>query len=227
MTSAVETKHNPGSDRMQSIGKLIALCSFAAMMSTFGLFALVAPAAIALALIHFGRMKVFGVCLLLTVGIYMLGGQNLNSLGSTGSFLFSFLIGLMIDFFILKRTHPVKGVLFGGMSAYLVFAIIIMSGTIISDTSLTEFVGTQVESFITQMKETPEYSQIISAGGDQARELRKIVESPELLTEQIVNWIPAVGFVGIFFSLWASFYFVLRNSLAWRSRRKYLLGFCI
>ena len=48
------------------------------------------------------------------------------------------------------------------------------------------------------MKETPEYSQIISAGGDQARELRKIVESPELLTEQIVNWIPAVGFVGIF-----------------------------
>ena len=100
MTSAVETKHNPNSERMQSIGKLIALCSFAAMMSTFGPFALVAPAAIALAFIHFGRMKVLGVCLLLTVGIYMLGGQNLNSLGSTGSFLFSFLIGLMIDFFI-------------------------------------------------------------------------------------------------------------------------------
>ena len=105
MTSAVETKHSPNSKKMQSIGKLVALCSFAAMMSTFGPFALVAPAAIALAFIHFGRMKVLGVCFFLAVGVYLLGGQNLNSLGSTGSFLFSFLIGLMIDFFIFVTTY--------------------------------------------------------------------------------------------------------------------------
>ena len=81
MTSGDRNKTQSWSDRMQSIGKLIALCSFAAMMSTFGPFALVAPAAIALAFIHFGRMKVFGVCLLLTVGIYMLGGSKFKLLG--------------------------------------------------------------------------------------------------------------------------------------------------
>ena len=206
------------------IGKLLALCAFAAMMSTFGPFALIAPAALALAFIHFGKVKVLLLSSLLALGIYLIGGQSLNSLGSVGTFVYSCLIGLGIDRLIHRKIHPVKGVLYGGTFAYGLICLLALIVFSAQDLSLRDLVGSQVNFFIDQLKASPDYEKVISAGGEQARELKDLVASPNLIIEQIINWVPSVLFVGIFFSLWASFYFVLRNSLAWRNKRKYPYG---
>ena len=224
MATAVETKHQPQNSPMQSIGKLVALCAFAAMMSTFGPFALVAPAAIALAFIHFGVGRVAVAVSLMSVGLYFLGGQNISAFGSIITFVYSALIGYVIDRFTVYKVHPVKGILFGGITFYVGVFLVAFIGLAFSGTTFTEVVSTQVSFFIDQMQQSPEYKQIISAGGDQARELKNLVKAPEQMVEQIINWMPSVVFIGIFLSLWASFYFVLRNSLAWRSRRKYPFG---
>jgi len=224
MSTAVETKQQTQQSPIQSIGKLVALCAFAAMMSTFGPFALVAPAAIALAFIHFGVGRVSLAVLLMSIGLYFLVGQNMNALGSISTFLYSAVVGFVIDRFIAYKVHPVKGVLFGGIAFYLGVIVIASIGLMINGLSFTELVNSQVSVFINQMKQSPEYNQIISAGGEQARELRSLVNSPSSLVEQVINWMPSVAFIGIFLSLWASFYFVLRNSLAWRSHRKYPFG---
>jgi uncharacterized protein YybS (DUF2232 family) len=225
MATAVETNHRPNkSSPLQSVGKLVALCAFAAMMSTFGPFALVAPAAIALAFIHYGVGRVFLAVSIMTVGLYFLGGQNVSAFGSIITFAYSSFVGFAIDRLITYKVHPVKGVLYGGVGFYLIALVFTTCAIVISGTSLNEVVGTQVNFFIEQMQKSPEYNQIISAGGDQARELQNIVKSPEEMVKQIVNWIPSVVFISILLSLWASFYFVLRNSLAWRSQRKYPFG---
>jgi len=224
MTAAVETKHQSSNSPMHSIGKLVALCAFAAMMSTFGPFALVAPAAIALAFIHYGTRRVVVAILLMSVGLYFLGGQSISAFGSIVTFIYSALVGFVIDRFTIYKVHPVKGVLFGGIAFYLSVLILSALGLVISGTTFTEVVSTQVNFFIDQIQQSPEYNQVISAGGDQARELKSLVNSPELMVEQITNWMPSVVFIGIFLSLWASFYFVLRNSLTWRAQRKYPFG---
>jgi hypothetical protein len=224
MATTVEMKQQTHNSSMQSIGKLVALCAFAAMMSTFGPFALVAPAAIALAFIHFGVRRVSVAVLLMSIGLYFIGGQNISAYGSIGTFLYSTMIGFVIDRFTVYKVHPVKGVLFGGIFFYLGVVLLSSLGVIVSGTTINEIVSGQVNFFIDQMQQSPEYSQIISGGGDQARELKSIVNSPETLVKQIINWIPSVVFIGIFLSLWASFYFVLRNSLAWRPRREYPFG---
>ena len=224
MTATVETNTNPQTTVANSIGKLVALCAFAAMMSTFGPFALVAPAAIALAYIHFGVVKVLITSVLMAAAIYTLGGQNMSSLGSVGTFIYSCLIGLIINQFTMKKVHPVKGILFGGSFAYLALVLVVGVSLYLNDTSIEELLTTQINVFVDQLKQTSEYQQIISAGGDQARELKDLVTSPNKIVEQFLNWIPSVVFIGIFFSLWASFYFVLRNSLAWRTKREYPFG---
>lgn len=224
MSTAVETNQQTQTSPMQSLGKLVALCAFAAMMSTFGPFALVAPAAIALAYIHFGVVRVSLAVLLMSFGLYFLVGQNLNAIGSLSTFLYSALVGFVIDRLIVYKVHPVKGVLLSGIAFYVVAMLIALIGLSVKGLSLNEFVNEQVTFIINQMKQSSEYNQIVSAGGDQARELRSLVSSPGVLVQQIIDWMPSVVFIGIFLSLWASFYFVLRNSLAWRARRKYPFG---
>ena len=224
MTAAIETKPQNSSSQWHSLGKLIALCAFAAMMSTFGPFALVAPAAIALAFIHFGFLRVSVAVSVLSLGLYFLGGQNISAVGSILTFAYSAIVGLVIDRFTYYRVHPVKGVLYGGVTFYLIVLLISGLGIYFSGSSLNEIILSQVNVFIDQMKQSPEYEQIISAGGEQAIELKSFVASPELLVNQVVNWLPSVLFISIFASLWASFYFVLRNSLTWRVGRKYPFG---
>ncbi len=160
----------------------------------------------------------------MSVALYFISGQNLNSVGSIGTFVYSTLVGYVIDRFIVYKVHPVRGVLLGGITFYVISSILLGLALLVSGTGVTELVSKQVILFIDQMKQSPEYNQIISAGGDQARELKKLVSSPEMVVEQIVNWMPSVVFIGIFLSLWASFYFVLRSSLTWRAARKYPYG---
>jgi len=224
MTTVVDTKRDSENAPIQSIGKLVALCAFAAMMSTFGPFALVAPAAVALAFIHFSVSRVVFASVLMSLALYLLGGQSLSSLGSVGTFIYSVLVGYVIDRFITFKIHPVKGVLLGGVAFYSILFMFFGLGLLISGISFNELVSGQVNIFIDQLKSSSEYEQIISGGGEQARELKSLVSSPKLLVDQIVNWVPSVVFIAIFSSLWASFYFVLRSSLSWRSRRKYPYG---
>jgi hypothetical protein len=224
MTTAIETKPQHSSTQLQSLGKLVALCAFAAMMSTFGPFALVAPAAIALAFIHFGVLRVSVAVSLLSFGLYFLGGQNISAVGSILTFVYSAIVGFVIDRFTVYKVHPVKGVLYGGVLFYAFVLVIAGLGIYVSGTSLNDLILGQVNVFIDQMKQSPEYGQIVAAGGDQARELKNLVASPKQMVDQVVSWLPSVLFISIFSSLWASFYFVLRNSLTWRVNRKYPFG---
>ena len=101
MTAAIETKPHSSSSQLHSLGKLVALCAFAAMMSTFGPFALVAPAAIALAFIHYGFLRVSVTVSVLSLGLYFLGGQNISAIGSILTFAYSAIVGFVIDRFTL------------------------------------------------------------------------------------------------------------------------------
>ena len=224
MSTAVENKPQAPRSPIHSIGKLVALCAFAAMMSTFGPFALVAPAAIALAFIYYGLVKVVVSVVLTAFGLYFLGGQGVNAIGSIGTFVYSCLIGLFIDRLIFRKVHPVKGILLGGTVFYAGFSFLAYILLVISSNSLDGVILNQVNNLVSQIQKSPEYAEILSSGGDQARQLKSLVKSPELMVQQIVNWLPSVAFIGVFLSLWASFYFVLRNSMAWRSQRKYPFG---
>ena len=175
MSTAVDAKqYTQKSSPIQSIGKLVALCTFAAMMSTFGPFALVAPAAMALAFIHYGPKKVVFSTLLLSVGLYFLIGQNVNAYGSIGTFIYSAFVGFVIDRFTAYKVHPVKAVLNGGVAFYIGVILIGAFVLSINGMDLNDIVFGQVKFFIEQLKQSPEYGQIISAGGRSGTRIKKL-----------------------------------------------------
>ena len=95
---------------------------------------------------------------------------------------------------------------------------------LLGDQSLYDLILTQVNNGIAQIKSNQEIQNALNLGGEKAILLKEILSKPQEMTKEILSWSFAVVFSGIYLSVWASFYFVLRNSLAWRLKKNYPFG---
>ncbi|MGB0452684.1 MAG: DUF2232 domain-containing protein [Bacteriovoracaceae bacterium] len=200
-------------------GKLLFLGLTAMALCAFGPLSLFASVPLTIAVLLYGRQKslvlVLGFMLFsVALSMYMLALSYMPF-----AYFFSAVIGVLNAEVILRKWHPVKGLLTFGLAVVGVIFVLLLGVVILEGGSITGLVEAKVLELFEQMK--LQNKELISAGGEQARLLEDFLSDPKAFAKDIINWMPSVIFITIFFTFWATLFLVLRNSLLWKIRHAY------
>lgn len=210
-----------------SYGKLVFLCVIALALSVVGPLSIFAPLPLAVAFLLYGIAKtltVSGVLIAVTF-VASMSSPGLSQLSHYGVMLvMSVILSFAISSIILKGEHPVKGLITRGLYILGAIAVLIGFAEIISSEPLTVQIETLLSNGITQMKEQPNFQEVIKAGGEQARVLEEILSNPKEILKTVYSWAFAGIFVGIYFVLWMTLFMLLRNSAIWKEVHEYKYG---
>ncbi|MCB9063200.1 MAG: DUF2232 domain-containing protein [Halobacteriovoraceae bacterium] len=190
------------------------------VLSTTGLLSLFAPAPILFSLIMYGKNKtmLMGAFSILVIYLFSIIFNNVNPL-FFGVVSLSFFYGVMLYQIFVKEMDPVEGIVkIGAIIAGLSFLILGLS-ILGLEISVVE----QFEKIL--VSELEHYKQLdpdlFAKGGERARYLEDVLKNPKEMATTIVSILPSVFFVGIFLSLWASLFSVLRASHIWIQKSTY------
>lgn len=202
-----------------SVGKLIFLGLVTLALCSFGPLSLFASVPLSVAVLLYGRPKSFA----LIGGFFAVTALLASQFPPIAYLPFLYLVagalGTMNAEVILRRWHPMKGILLFGMAILTIVFGLVMLLALTSEVSLVALTEQYVENLFTQMK--TQNAELIAAGGEQARMLEDLLSQPKEVAAEILNWAPALIFVTTFFSLWACQFLILRNSLLWKLRHAY------
>lgn len=213
-TFTLEPEHN-------SLVKLVFLGVIALALSASGPLSLFAAVPLCLVFLLFGRAK--GVILVFTGLLATIGLAQLSmSLSHVwGIYLFAALNCLVITEHLFRKTTPTKGVVNSGFIMLGVLGAFFVIFTTSLNTSLEGEVEKTVMQTIEAIKSNKENQAFLKGNDEKAIALREFVENPKEVVTQIMNWLPALIFVSVFFTIWVSYFILLRNGLFWRHKIKY------
>jgi len=184
----------------------LALCTFLPLV-------LFAPVPIVMAFLLFGRMKGIMLGIATMIFLSVLSFKFQAAIATGGVYLMAFVYAVIIAEIIYRGIHPVIGLIKGGLA--VIFALVLLGGlfSAISDVTFTGELEKVVISYADQIK--AQQVEILSSSGEEGDMIRDFVSEPTKLVKEIVNWLPAALFVGVFIGIWASFFVVLRNTVVW------------
>ncbi|MBI2522259.1 MAG: DUF2232 domain-containing protein [Bdellovibrio sp.] len=205
----------------QSLGKLIFLVALSVVLSSFTPFFMLAPTPLALAFLLFGPLKTAVVSVLFVAAVGVLIFQTGLSFVSAGVFFLSLLYGAVVFAIIKRQINPANAVLKYGIGLFGLIAgtagIVVWSSGISIKTYLLEVVKTGIE----EIKSNAEYAQLVAKGGEEIRALQDMLQDPNGIVRELLQWSPSVLFVTTVISLWISLFLILRNAAAWKMLRPY------
>ena len=117
-------------------------------------------------------------------------------------------VGICLQEIILRKVAPMKGVLSAGGVLVLVLGLL-MAGTLMS--SLKEvkaLVHEQVKAYGQEVLKNKEG--LVNSGEEENLQAVDLLERPDILTEQILQAVPAVLFTGAFLWFWVNMLILLR-----------------
>lgn len=207
-----------------NIGRLLMLMLLTLVLCSFGLLSMFAAVPMTMAFLIFGFKKsiiISGSVSVLLFGFISVGQLSADWVYVASSFLFANFIALIISQMIIKNIHPARGlVIYGGAIIAIVFIIFGFIGMGL-ETSISEKVGEFITKSFDTLKSHDNYKVIISAGGPESRNLQDLIDNPEKVTTEILNWSVSTVFVSFFFVIWLNIFLVLRNSLLWKELHGY------
>lgn len=207
-----------------SMGKLLFLGVISLALTASGPLTLFAAVPLIMAFLLYGRGKAFMLSGLVFVATLVLARVVPSLAHLWGVFFFVLINAVLVAEIIFRKWPPARGLMVMGLALVGLCGAVIAFISIASEQSL----GVEIERIVTTalnaIKSNEENRAILESGDERARALKEIVENPGIIVTQILNWSPAVIFVGIFFGLWVSLFLVLRNSLIWRDQLGYPFG---
>lgn len=220
MTEANSTRDNSAilAEQNLSLGKLFLLGVFGIVLSSFGPMSLFASVPLAMAILLFGRPKAFVMVSVLATLLIALNIQFQLTPYLGLIFLVSYGYAVLVSEIFLRNIHPVRGLLLtGAVVMAILFGLVIL--TIASGVDLHSQLKTLVVQTLEVVRENN--SELLAQKGAEARMLEDVLNNPDEVVKNIINWSPATIFVSNYFVLWASMFILLRNSLFWRIKYAY------
>lgn len=202
-----------------SIGKLVFLGFVTLALCSFGPLSFFASVPLSVAILLYGRPK----SVVLMGGFFALTTLLAIQFPPIAYLPFLYLmagaLGTMNAEVILRKWHPMKGILLFGMTILSIAFAIVIVVALTSELSLTALTEQYVQTLFTQLK--LQNAELLNAGGEQARMLEDLLSQPKEVAAEVLNWAPAMIFIVTFFSLWACQFLILRNSLLWKLKHAY------
>jgi len=216
-----EKNERTGNEKPQ-IGKFVFLAIIAFALTSFPPLSILAPAPLAFGLLLFGRSKGIGLACFYAVSFCLLSiyyPKTFPLLGPASILLA--LEGVLLAQLILKKVPPKKGFVLTGISIVLGAVVLIGLMTLLFDFNIEKFIESLVMGWIEKFNAS---KGLEGLQGDELRKAKDFIENPKTYISGILTWMPVGTFVITIFSVWASFYVILRNSLLWRGKVSYPYG---
>lgn len=226
MDTEIETQETNYSEKPVNIneqltwGKLFILGLVSVSLCSFAPLSLFSPIPMATAFLLYGRQKGFILAGVTSVLIFLLGTYQPFFYDILVLYVGAAIYGSLISEVIFRKYHPVRGmviaagIILGGLLSFYMLA-----NLVVEDFSFKEQVEKSVMMSLENVKKAK--IEIETAGGDEARLLNDLLEKPEVLISQIMDWLPLATFMSTFLVLWVGLLAVLRNSLIWRGKLDY------
>lgn len=202
-----------------SFGKLIFLGLVTLGLCSFGPLSFFASVPLSVAILLYGRPKSAVLICVFFLFTSVLAYQFPPIGYLPFVYLAAGILGTLNAEVILRKWHPVKGILFFGMVLVSLAFLFGIGMAIFSDIPLPTMLEQYVETLFARVRE--QNQEVISAGGEQARVLDDLLSQPKEVASEILNWAPSMIFILTFFSLWACQFLILRNSIIWKLKHAY------
>jgi len=129
---------------------------------------------------------------------------------------------VLIGEVILRKVHPVKGLLTAGMIVVALSAGILGTYIFTAKSPIEKQIESSlVQTFEIAKKNNPGIKETLDAGGERALVLKDVFSKPGEIAKGIVQWIPAGVFVGVYLGLYLCLMIVLRNGIIWKQDHPY------
>jgi hypothetical protein len=197
--------------------KLVFLGIISLVLCASGPLSMFAAVPLCLVSLIFGRTR--GL-ILVTIGFIIaisLGSTSANLTHVWGVYLYASLTSLIIYEMIMRKLNPTKGVVIAGFLVLSILAILFVTFSVSTNTSLEMEIEKTVMQSIEMIKNNGENAEALNGSDEKAIALRELMENPKVLVTKIMNWLPALIFVSAFFTIWVTFFFLLRNAPLWSS----------
>lgn len=202
-----------------SSGKLVLLGLITLALCSFGPLSFFASVPLSVAILLYGRPKSV-VLIAVFFALTSLFAYQFPPLGYLPFiYLIAGVLGTLNAEVILRKWHPVKGILFFGLLLVGIVFVFFLGLSLFSDVSMRSMIEQYVQVLFVKIKE--QNQEIIAAGGEQARMLEDLLAQPKQVAKEIIAWAPATVFGLTFFSLWACQFLILRNSVIWKLKHAY------
>ncbi|MBT3983600.1 MAG: DUF2232 domain-containing protein [Bacteriovoracaceae bacterium] len=204
----------------QSFSRFIFLGVFSIFLNATMFMSVFASFPIALSFIMYGRNK--GITLSV-VGLFastIIGFKVLASPFIPFTYLFAAMVGVGISEIIKRGISPIKGMMKLGGVITVLFSLLSVGAIISSDGDFKEQLKIQVELQSKKLLETR--NQAITNGSEENLKFLDLLETPDVLTELILQALPASILMGIFFWIWVNLYLILRSQRTFFIDKSYL-----
>lgn len=204
------------------LSKLIFLGIVTLALCGFPPFFVLAPVPLTMGLLLYGRAKGIGLGILVTGILFYLGKVNPESFSLGGMVsVMTLIYSLILSETIRGKVEPIKGFIYAGFSLVGILLFFWLVSSVFSDFSVKNIVNENVMTMVEQFK-TGKNAEILKSGnGEEVRAIQDLITNPQELVDKIVSWLPSGIFVGIFLSLWISFFLILRNWPLWKAKIDY------
>ncbi|WP_412471947.1 DUF2232 domain-containing protein [Halobacteriovorax sp. RT-1-4] len=210
-----------------TIGKLLFLCVVSLILSVAYPLGVFSPLPVAFAFLIYGNLKTlvtFGVTIVLCF-VAAQSNDNFLILANSAYVLFyAVIIGYLSAATILRNEDPVKGLLKRGFILLLVIFGLLGTIEVIFPSTISTTITTSVNEGLSQLKNSPDYKELIARGGEVAATYQSVFENPEDIIKRIYQWGFSVIFVSTFFILWLTVFMLLRNAKLWKMLHGYKFG---
>ncbi len=201
-----------------TIGKLIFLCLISVALCSFGPMSIFAPIPLSMAMLLYGYYRSITVAIIWALIIFALSFK-VSSMGVLALlYVLGIIFSLTITQIILKNIHPIRGLIVVGSGFIVVSLIVFGIYTAMGGKSLESIINENIISSFEILKQNQKQ---LSDTGEHSEMINQILENPKDLTKKIIQYIPAILFVGVFINLWISLFVVLKNALIWRFKIDY------
>ena len=208
-----------------TLGKLFFLCGFSVLLSSFGPMSIFAPAPLALCFLIYGPKKSFKVGLgFFAALLVMTYFSNVTAINAV-VFAFSLVYSTVIYLLVKTKTHPSIGILKSGTALIIFLSLIYFAFNLLTSFSLEGQIELGVNTVLEQLKNNKDYALLMSQSGEEARAFQDFVKNPNQAISEMIAFLPATIFVSLFFSLWATMFVIMRNSVVWKKFTDYPWSF--
>ena len=224
--SNMRTLRSPGDSL--SLGKLAFLGILSIALYKFLPLAMLTPVPLIFGILLYGRSKTTILVAICSAILWSLGsmGEETNGFQAALATVFGYILiyfnAVLIGEVILRKVHPVKGLLTAGMIVVALSAGILGTYIFTAKSPIEKQIESSlVQTFEIAKKNNPGIKETLDAGGERALVLKDVFSKPGEIAKGIVQWIPAGVFVGVYLGLYLCLMIVLRNGIIWKQDHPY------
>ena len=206
----LSAQSNPNQfESSQGIGRLLFLGMASMMLCMSVVMAIFTPFPMALAIVLYGRTK--GLALVVTCIVTLFALTKFLIPGTVlAFFVMASFFGAVVAEIVLRRIHPVKGLVAAGTLFCLL--TVFGAGVFISsmETPVHKFLTTKIETVSKEIESKK--AEYLAKGEQDMRAMLDLFSRPDLIATKIIHELPSSLFMGVFFWLWVILFLLLRST---------------